>query len=413
MDNKLYWVWLSLVFGYGSDKPNEIIMQYQSPQEFYNLSAELMANLGFLTDKDIKTIKSVSLARAEKVINDCAKKKIDIVTYEDELYPNRLKLIYGPPMVLYVKGDISGIDENVVITIVGTRKSTDYTSYATQWISYNLAKAGAIIVSGCAVGIDTDAHMGALKAKAKTIAVLGCGLDVNYPAESKDMKKEILEKGALISEMPPGEGVTGRIFQVRNRILAALSLGVLVTHAPERSGSLITVEHAIEQGKDVFCLPPYSIFDTQFFGVIKYLRDGATPVFCAKDILIEYYSTHSHKLDVDKIVGDYISQKKLENRIEKIKVPKGEKLKIQEKLSPEKAKEKQEEIDKKNKALLESFDETQVLVYNKLEITPKFIDELSVECGLNVGVTLGVLTELEIMGIATSHCGRRYSLAEK
>lgn len=408
--DKLYWIWLSLIFNYGSDKPNEILLNYQSPEDFYNLTSDQMLKLGFLTRKDVKNIKAVSLERAKIIIEDCEKNDINIVTMGDELYPNRLKLIYGPPVVIYVKGDISLIDEEVAITVVGTRKATDYSSYATEYLSYHLAKAGAIIVSGCAVGIDSFAHKGALRANGRTIAVLGCGLDVNYPIENKELKKEILKKGALISEMPPGQFPTGRIFPIRNRIMAALSLGVLVTHAPERSGSLITVEHAIEQGKDIFCLPPYSIFDAQYFGVIKYIRDGATPVFCAKDILIEYYGTHSHKLDVDKIIGDYINQKKLEKKPQKIKTVKTQNISKNEDLTKEEQESLKEDLMKKNEKLLSSFDESQKLVYNKLSLQPKFIDELSVECDLDVGIVLSILTEFEILDVVTSFSGRRYAL---
>lgn len=411
MDNKLYWVWLSLLFRYGSDKPNQILMRYESPEDFYHLTSEQMSELDFLTEKDIRMIKGVSLLRAEKIINDCKKHHIEIVTIADALYPNRLKLIYGPPIVLYVKGDISGLDDNVVITIVGTRRASEYTSYTTQYFAYHLAQAGTIIVSGCAVGIDTDAHIGALRANAKTIAVLGCGLDINYPAENKELKEQILLKnGALISELPPGESTSSKIFPIRNRILAGLSLGVLVTHAPERSGSLITVEHAIEQGKDVFCVPPYNIFDSQCAGVIKYLRDGATPVFSPKDILIEYYSTHAHKLDVEKIVGDYISQKRMENQKAKIKVPKQTQVKPEPKLTKEDQAKKLEEYKNANGEIVMSFDEKQILVYNKLTLEPKFIDELAVECQLDVGTILSILTEFEIIGIVASYSGRRYAL---
>lgn len=410
LESKLYWIWLSLLFGYGSDKPNQILMQYETPEEFYNCSAQDMFKLGFLTEKDVKTIKTVSLARAQKIIDDCEKLKIDIVTMSDKLYPNRLKNIYGPPVVLYVKGDISGIDDEVVITVVGTRKATEYSSYTTEYLSYHIAQAGAIVVSGCAVGIDTAAHRGAIRAKGRTIAVLGCGLDINYPAENKALKEMILKKGALISELPPGEGVTGRIFPVRNRIMAALSLGVLITHAPERSGSLITAEHGIEQGKDIFCVPPYSIFDTQFSGVIKYIRDGAIPVFCAKDILIEYYGSHAHKLDVDKIIGDYINQKRIENRPERVK--RATPVKAEPTYEKESSinEQKLDEFRESNREIISSFDENQLLVYNKLNLVPKFIDELSTECSMNVGTVLSVLTELEIMGVASSFSGRRYAL---
>lgn len=405
-NEKLYWVWLSLIFPAGSDKPNEILMSVESPVEFYNMAAEEMNKFCFLTEKDVKQIKTVSLERAQLVIDRCEQFKIDIVTYQDELYPAKLKLIYGPPIVLYVQGNIEGINDEVCITIVGTRKCTDYTAYATEFMAYHLVKAGAIIISGCAVGIDSCAHRGALKAGGRTIGVLACGHDIDYPFESHDMKREMLENGALISELPPGTTVTPKIFPVRNRLMAGLALGVFVTHAPERSGSLITVEHAIEQGKDVFCLPPHNIFDAQYAGVIKYIRDGATPVFSAKDILIEYYGSHSHKLNVDKIIGNYLHQKQMENRPQKEKPTKKEPQE-QPVLKPEIS---EQEIREKNKDLQNELTEEQKFVYDNLTNEPMFIDEISSRCQMDVGVVLSVLTELEIIGVAGSFSGRRYAL---
>lgn len=418
MDDIRYWVWLSTVFSYGSDKPDEILRRFESPKEFFSMSAEDMSKLGFLSDKDIKQIKGVSIARADKIIKDCERLSIDIVPMNDERYPNRLKLIYGPPVVLYVKGDISGIDDEVVITVVGTRNATDYSAYTTEYLSYQIASANGIIVSGCAVGIDACAHRGALKAKGRTIAVLGCGLDVDYPQENRDLKEEILRNGgALISELPPKTAAAPWVFPIRNRIMAGLALGVLVTHAPERSGSLITVEHAIEQGKDVFCVPPYSIFDSKFFGVIKYLRDGAIPVFSDEDILREYFATHSHKLDVSKVKGDIIAKKQTIGKQEKIKeqrLPEREEPKAPQKKAREIPTESEEEtrkkIEEENKDYIISFDDRKKTVYNKLTSAPKHIDELCLETGLTAGVLSSILTEFEIMGVALSSGGKRYSL---
>lgn len=413
MDNvqdKVYWVWLSQLFAYGSEKPNEIRRLYEALQDFYLLTNEQMLSLGFLTEKDVRNIKKSSLESAQKIIDDCARLKIKIVTFADKDFPNRLRVIYGPPMVLYVIGDISGLDDEVIITIVGTRKCTDYTQTATEFLAFELAKAGAIVVSGCAVGIDTAAHRGAIKAGGRTIGILGCGMDVDYPATSHDLKVRMVKKGALITELPPGTGVASGIFPIRNRIMAALSLGVLVTHAPLRSGSLITVEHALEQGKDVFCLPPYSIFDAQFAGVIKYIRDGAIPVFCAKDILLEYFGTYPEKLDENQIIGNYINQKRFENRPEKPKKSKVTNIHPTVQSKPEDMEQRQQEIREQQKSIAVLFDENQLLVYNSLMLVPKYIDEISTEINLKVGDVLCALTELEIAGVTESLAGRRYAL---
>ncbi|MEG0894353.1 MAG: DNA-processing protein DprA [Oscillospiraceae bacterium] len=387
---KLYYIWLSLVFPNGSDKPNEIVMRFPSVEEFYNLSKDEMFKLPFLTAKDIISIKATSLERAKLVLKDCQDMGIEVVTYQDEEYPQRLKLIYGPPVVFYVKGNISGINDEVLITCVGTRKYVDYTAYATEFLCCQLAKAGVIVVSGCAVGIDTFAHKGALRAGKKTFAVMGCGLDIDYPSENRELKQLILDNGgALISELPPRTPVIGKYFPVRNRILAGISLGVLLTHAPEKSGSLITAEYAIEQGKDVFCLPPYSIFDARFMGVVKYLRDGAVPVFSAKDILFEYCANYANKLDIDMILGSFIDNKKSHSKSKEIK-----------------ENNNQQTIEEKPNV---DLDGEYKVVYDVLKDNPRFIDEVSVDCGYDVGKTLSILAELEIMGIVKSYSGRRYS----
>ncbi len=414
MNEKLYWIWLSLAFSYGSDKPNEIISRFETPEDFYNLGAEDMLSLDFLTQKDVRNIKGTSLLRAQKVIKDCSKFGISIVAFNDELYPERLKLIYGPPIVLYYKGNITDIDEDVAIAVVGTRRANEYTSEVTKWLSESLARAGVIIISGCAMGIDAIAHFGALKGKGRTIAVLGCGIDVDYPAENHLLKEEILKRnGALVSELPPTTVVNPKYFPVRNRIIAGLSLGVLLTHTPVRSGSLITAEHALEQGKEVYCVPPYSIIDMNCMGVMKYIRDGSTVVSCAEDILMDFYVAYSHKLEKNKIIGDYINQKKLEGRPEKIKVPKNIEKEPEQKLSQEEIVDKTNEQKEKFSKLISSFDETQLKVYNILDLSPKFIDEISSGCGLNVGIVLSVLTEFEILSIAVSYGGRRYALNNK
>ena len=277
-----------------------------------------------------------------------------------------------------------------------------------------MAAAGAVIISGCALGIDTFAHQGALLGKGKTIAVLGCGLDVDYPPANHELKKQILETGgALVSEMPPGEETFPKIFPIRNRILAGLALGVVVVQAPERSGSLITAEHAIEQGKEVFCVPPYSIFDASFTGVIRYIRDGAIPVFRAEDVLAEYAGAYANKLDVSRMGGDYIEQKKVNNTMKKIVRQRQDLLKREEPAGKGTEEVTKDCLKEKYIKLISSFNEKQLLVYNKLELVPRPVDDLVVQTGMNVGDLLPILTEFEILGLVTSHEGNRFSLSVK
>lgn len=408
MDELRFWVWLSLVFPYGSQKPAEILSHLDSPEEFYRLRSEEMLSLGCLTERDITMAKSVGLERADKILRDCSRLGISVVSYNDPLYPKRLRQIYGSPMVLYYKGDISGIDNSVVIGVVGTRKAVDYTARVTHTLCREMASAGAIIVSGCAVGIDTAAHMGALDGNGRTIAVLACGLDVNYPAESHDMKKEILKRGgALLTELPPGTQSNSRIFPARNRLIAGLSLGVLVTHAPLRSGALLTAEHALEQGKEVFCVPPPDIFDPTFFGVRRYLREGAIPVFSTEDILGLYSGAYADVLELTRIVP---AKPAAEPKTTDAPAPK--KSVLHPAPSPVKEPAKQMPPEKKEPEIIFTLDEEHRRVYRALGEQPKFVDELTAVTGLPVGALLSILTEFEILGLAKAVGGRRYQLCE-
>lgn len=411
MEETLYWVWLSLLFPNESKQQEMLLSQVNSPKEFYALSADDITEQYGFTPRDANLIKHTSLSRAELIVNACTEKNISIVAYGDELYPKRLRMIYSPPAVLYYTGNISGIDDSVVITVVGTRDATDYSASVTEYLSAHMAAAGAIIISGCAVGIDAAAHRGALAARGRTIAVLGCGIDVDYPHENHDLKKEILDAGgALISELPPGTPTASYVFRSRNRILAGLSLGTLVTHAPERSGALITAEHALEQGKEVFCVPPYSIFDARFYGVIRYLRDGATPVFCADDVLQPYAYQFATALKPEKMQGDYVIQKKHVGKMETVKKKTvAPKQKPPEK-TPEQIEEETKQIHQRDETILSSLSDASRKVYQYLTITPCLVDDLAVSAEMPVSGMLAALTELEIAGLAESMSGRRYTL---
>lgn len=408
----LYWIWLSQAFVIGSDKPNQIIAEFGSPKAFYDNGLEHAEDLGYLSPSEISKMRRTSLERAEFIIKECKRLEIRILTQEDEEYPNRLKEIFAAPLVLYVKGELSGLDEEPVLAVVGTRKASDYGQRVTGNISYELAKAGAVVVSGCAVGVDSYAHLGALKAGGRTIAVLGCGLDVDYPSPHTELKRQILLKhGALVSELPPGTEPAPAVFPVRNRIMAGLSLGVLITEAPEHSGSLITAQHAVEQGKDVFCIPPCDIYSPKHSGVIRYIRDGASVVFCAKDILYEYMTEYSNKLNIDRLLDDYASGKNGKT----VKTAQEDKRPQEGAQRPAQEKEKtvlEEDISAKPVPPAD-LKGKKLLVYQALEYKPVPVDVIAEMTGLEVKDVLAILTELEIVGLIYSMSGSRYGLLNK
>lgn len=411
---KKYWVWLSLAFNYGSDKPYRLLSLYDNPKDIYNLSEDELKNIDFLTQRDIKAMKCTGLQRAENILEDCINKKIRVVCFDDEEYPKRLQIIYSPPMVIYALGSLKGIDNKIAISVVGTRNASDYSIKTTKKICNDLIEYDVLLVSGCAVGIDSVAHRCAVDNHKRTIAVLGCGLDINYPAQNRDLKIDILKNGgAIISEYPPKTQVSGANFPIRNRILAGLSCGVLVAQAPYRSGSLITASYALEQGRTIFCIPPSDIYSSEYSGVHNLIRDGATCIFGAEDIILEYFSDIEHTLDVERFLQKFATKNtnvktlannysvKLNNKSRKTKSKK-DYYKNQD--------NKSEEKKVKNIEYLENYSDEHKKVFNLLTETPQIIDEIVVKSQMSMSKVSALLLELELGGLIKSASGCRYAL---
>lgn len=213
---------------------------------------------------------------------------MQIINIQDGNYPRMLREIYDPPKSLYIAGNINILNKPS-IAIVGCRKPSEYGKKAAKYFAYNLAKQGINIISGLAIGIDSCAHLGALEAKGKTIAVVGNGLDTVYPKQNENLAKQIIKQGgAIISEYPLGTKPEKNHFPARNRIISGLSNGVIVVEAKEESGSLITADFAIEQGREVFAVPG-NINSINSVGTNQLIQDGAIPICNYIDVL-KYYN---------------------------------------------------------------------------------------------------------------------------
>jgi DNA processing protein len=208
---------------------------------------------------------------------------VSLLTIEDEAYPTLLRAIPGAPPLIYVRGALSPADDWAV-ALVGTRSPTSYGREAAQRLSYDLAQAGVTVVSGLAIGVDSVAHAAALDADGRTVAVLGSGVDLPYPERNRDLAERIVKHGALVSDYPLGTRPVAANFPARNRLISGLSLGTLVVEAGERSGALITVEFALEQGRDVLAVPGH-IFSRQSVGTHRLIRDGAALVTSAGEVM--------------------------------------------------------------------------------------------------------------------------------
>lgn len=255
-EERKYWVWLSFMKGLGSKRILELLKHYPNPKEIYKLSKKELLKIKGIGEQLANTIlEEETRMLAEKQNLYMEKNKIQLLTIEDEEYPEPLKQMYDAPVSLYVKGDISILNQ-FGIAIIGSRQCSDYGKIMTKKFAYGLAKEDVIIISGLAKGIDSYAHLGCLEANKKTIAVLGCGLDIIYPKENLFLYQEIIRKGGcILTEYPLGTPANRMNFPARNRIISGISQGVLVVEAKEKSGTLITVDFALEQGKEVYVVP--------------------------------------------------------------------------------------------------------------------------------------------------------------
>ena len=213
------------------------------------------------------------------------KSKIKTIKLEDSTYPEKLKEIYNPPKTIYLIGNEKLLNQKS-IAIIGCRECTRYGAENAYKFGYELAKENICVISGFAKGIDTYSHKGAVSAKGKTIAVLGCGLDIIYPPENIELYKQILlQGGAIISEYPLGSKPEKHNFPERNRIISGLSSGVLVIEAKKKSGTMITVDFALEQGREVYAVPG-NISSENSYGTNELIKEGATPVTSINDMIL-------------------------------------------------------------------------------------------------------------------------------
>ena len=250
-----YWVWLSEVKGLTNRSKLLLLDHFGSPENIFYADEDEYRLVEGIEPRQIALLAEKSLEDADRILGACSRLGLRLLTMQDADYPVRLRNIFEPPCLLYVKGQLPVIDEEVAVAMVGTRKASPYGVEAAEKIAYGLSRQGAVVISGAAAGVDSASHRGALRAGGKTIAVLGNGLDVVYPAEHEWLYRDIAASGALISEYPPGTAAEAWHFPVRNRIISGLSLATVVVEAPEKSGALITANTALEQGRDVFAVP--------------------------------------------------------------------------------------------------------------------------------------------------------------
>ncbi len=290
LEKNRYWIWLSLIKGLGAIKKKKLLEIYKTPENIYKLDKDELLKIEGIGEKLADKILNEKVrASVSKHIEYMQKNNIDIININVESYPQQLKKIYDAPISLYIKGN-KDILNNKALAIVGCRQASEYGKKAAKYFAYNLTQNKFNIVSGLAKGVDSYAHVGSLYVEnkescGKTIAVVGNGLDTIYPSENIKLADKIIESGgAIISEYPLGTKPDKMNFPARNRIISGISSGIIVVEAKEKSGTLITVDFALEQGRDVFVVPG-NINSINSVGTNDLIKQGAKLVTTYKDII--------------------------------------------------------------------------------------------------------------------------------
>lgn len=302
-DYRLYWIWLACRAGQGSKLAVKLINMFGNAVNVYSASVddiEKSEDHGFST-REIGQIRKIlsdkSLDEAETILEDATKLGQRVLVPTDEDFPKSLLTLRDAPMVLYVAGTLPKMNRELSISVVSTRTMSDSGRRNSYAIGYGLAAGGAVVVSGMALGGDSMAQCGAVSAGGKTVAVLGCGVDVVYPKDHRNLYNTILKHGAIISEYPPRTRPCGFHFPIRNRIISGLSAGTVVVEADMKSGALITAKHAIYQGRHVFAVPG-DVASPNSEGTNNLIKNGAFVATSAEDVLAEYEFLYPHSISM-------------------------------------------------------------------------------------------------------------------
>ncbi len=382
-----YWVWLSELAGLGNQTRLALLEHFNTPEDvYYADEGEILLTEG-MTRREADALKAKDLTEAEKILADCERLELQVLTLRDAAYPVRLRSIYDPPCLLYLRGRLPEVDELPTVAVVGTRKASPYGIRCAEDLAFGLANAGALVVTGLARGIDSMAAQGALRAGGTVIGVLGGGVDVIYPKENGWLYDDVAAAGCLISEYPPGTEPLPAHFPIRNRIMSGLSVAALVVEAPVRSGALITAGMALDQGRDVFAVPG-PIYAENSKGCNRLIRDGAGVAAEPWDILRDYEAQFPGKL-----------RGTTRSAPEPLETQPGQMVETAEPAMPS--------LSLKGAGLTDD----QILLLRTLTDQPMLTDDLIELTELPTRRVLSALTMLEIDQYVTQCSGKRYMRA--
>jgi len=375
MQNEIYMLWLStLLPQLGSRKLNHLLSNFANAKDIFLASPSLLKTHAKLTENALSTItKNRSLDYIERMLQYMESKQMTYMSRYHERFPTLLTTIPDPPVGLFYIGELPA-DATHKVAIIGSRRCSEYGLLATRILAKPLAENDVVIVSGMARGVDSMAHRGALDGGGKTIAVLGCGADVCYPAENNHLRAAIIENGCVISEYPPGQRPTAAFFPARNRIISGICQAIIVAEAGKKSGTQITVDQATEQGREVFAIPG-SIISPLSAGTNQLIQEGATPVTNHTDVL---FALGIPEKDANALNGKNTGHQTTDAQ------------------------------HKTNKPALNSLAPEEKLVYDALALEPISFDSLVISTKIASGTLRYLCTSLELKGLIRRLPGARF-----
>ena len=401
MANVKYWIWLSTRKGLGPLGALRLLDQFETPEKIYFADPEHYPLVGGLPPYVLSSLQDKDMTDVDKILGDCDRLGLRIMTLQDADYPERLRNISDPPLVLYIRGRMPVFDEEVAIGVVGTRNPTQYGMTMAAKLGYELARGGAVVVSGIAKGLDAAALRGALNAGGTVVSVLGGGTDVYYPRENRYLYEDVAVAGALISEYPPGTENKGAHFPIRNRIISGLSQGVVAVECDERSGTMSTMNRAYDQDRDLFAVPG-PVGAPKSKGPNYLIQHGAKLVRCGEDILMEYRSRYPTKVgDSPELVGKAQEQRMKEAAkgwVEESQAP------MPEKKPPADGRELVRREEEQSR-----FTDDELAVLRALGDKQRSTDELVELTQIPVRRVTTALTMLQVNGAVQEGTGRRFT----
>lgn len=405
MEMLLYWIWFAQKSKVSAHMKQVLLQHFRDPEDIYYADEQAYLQISGLTEDGIAALMEKDLQEPQKILEDCKAKGIQVLTYADRQYPGRLHNIYDPPTVLYFTGILPDWESVPVIGIVGTRRATAYGLNMATRFGGQISACGALVVSGGATGIDSMAMEGALAAGGPVVCVLGCGVDVVYPAKNRRLFAKVMAAGCLISEYPPEEKALPWHFLQRNRIITGICNGLLVVEAPEQSGALNSARHAMEQGRDVFVVP--GNVDVEACSGSNALLDEAIPALSGWHVVREYEAQYPGK----------VHRRELPMQPERTEAQVAEPRQIPHKTPAEKKHADKKSIDKEQKSTysvvnnpVPALTEQEQHLYAQIGTESCTVDDLIGRTDLPPATVKSILTRLTIKGVIRNLPGGRIAV---